>query len=309
MSPPSLDLIRHRGVSSLSSPCTEPGEGGGGCLWMPTPNMRWTNTYAHLTTTAKAPTPAISRQPGGQKRGHRPVPTLQTAPATISHLTVAATMMGWFAVVAVTKMGWLVAEATTMGQLVAEAHTAMGYLVVDAATTIGQLMVEPRTAMGSLALEEATMMGQLGAEARTAMGCPAVGGGQGYHNGAACDGGKNSDGASYGGSGQGYGSRMAAPGGGYNDCVARVGDHSNGATHGVGYDSGVAACGSGSSICFAVCGYEGPSHREHLRSLRKLQQYHHQNPVTDSMGDLSKDVVHDNMTDFDNAFLRTILQT
>ncbi len=64
----------------------------------------------------------------------------------------------------------------------------------------------------------------------------------------------------------------------------------------------MAARGSGLSNRFAVCGYEGPSHREHLRSLCKLQQNHRKNPVMDSMGDSSEDNGHNNMTDFDNAF-------
>ncbi len=61
--------------------------------------------------------------------------------------------------------------------------------------------------------------------------------------------------------------------------------------------------GSGSSTCFAVRGYERPSHREHLCSLRKTQQYHRKKSVPDSMGYLSEDNGHNNMTDVDNAFL------
>ncbi len=159
-------------------------------------------------------------------------------------------------------------------------RTAMGHftMAVDKATTIEKLTAEALTVMGHLvvAVDEATMMGHLAWR-------------------------QEADGASRGGGGRGYDSRAAAHGGRYNDCAAYVGDHSNGAPRGGWVGSGVAARGSGSSTCFAVRAYEGPSHREHLRSLFKTQQYHHKNSVPDSMGYLSENDGHDDMTDLDDA--------
>jgi hypothetical protein len=193
---------------------------------------------------------------------------------------------------AATTMGQLTAAATTMGQFAMKGLTTMNHLRV-AATMMGRLVAAAFTMMGQFATV-ATMMGELAAEACTATKCLVVDVATTMGNG---------NGASCGGGERGYGSRAAACGGGYNDCTACVGDHNDGATPGGGYSGGVAARGSGLSTRFAVCGYEGPSHREHLRSLPKLQQYHRKNSITDSMGDLSEDNGHDDMTDFEDAFL------
>jgi hypothetical protein len=184
-------------------------------------------------------------------------------------------MMGRFAAAAVAMMGRFAAAATTMGELVAEAPTTMGRLVVDAATTMWQIVADARTAMERLAVavDEATTMGQLAAEARTAMGRLVVAVDQATMMGHLAVEARMPMGRLAVAVDEG----MAAHGGRYNDCAARVGDHSKGATR-RGWDgSGVAARGSGSPTRFAVRGCEGPSHREHLRSLRETQQYHLKN--------------------------------
>jgi hypothetical protein len=61
---------------------------------------------------------------------------------------------------------------------------------------------------------------------------------------------------------------------------------------GQGYGSGEVACGAGYNDG------EAQSHREHMRSLREMQQYHRRNPVKDSNGDLS-----DLDEEFDDAFM------
>ncbi len=61
---------------------------------------------------------------------------------------------------------------------------------------------------------------------------------------------------------------------------------------GRGYGSKAAACGAGYN------NGEAQSHREHMRSLREMQQYHRRNPVEDSNRDLSE-----LDGEFDDAFM------